>query len=126
MIDPPQPPSDRRMPGRPPNNRKKEEGEAGSNGHKLSRKGRKMTCQLCYQQGHNKQTCPQGKNTRTSTVTDTITFTEQVEVEQHSQSRATKLQVSNLFCAFFSYNRFFTQSYVCYFVNPVNWWQRKR
>ena len=61
-IDPPQPPPDRRMPGRPAKNRRKEEGEDGrSGGIKLSRKGRKMTCQICYQQGHNKQTCPQNK-----------------------------------------------------------------
>ena len=55
-VDPPQPPPERRMPGRPAKNRKKEEGELCS-GHKMSRKGRKITCQLCYQTGHNKQTC---------------------------------------------------------------------
>ena len=60
-VDPPQPPPDRRMPGRPAKNRRKEEGE-GKSRYKLSRHGRKMTCQVCYQTGHNKKTCPELKN----------------------------------------------------------------
>ena len=56
-VDPPQPPPDRRMPGRPAKNRRKEEGKISSGHTKMSRKGRKMTYQVCYQIGHNKQTC---------------------------------------------------------------------
>ena len=56
-LDPPQPPKYKNMPGRPPKNRKKEEGENPS-GYRLSRKGRIMTCQVCFQKGHNKKTCP--------------------------------------------------------------------
>ncbi|XP_050209237.2 uncharacterized protein LOC126659951 [Mercurialis annua] len=54
--DPPQPPPDRRMPGRPAKKRRMEEHEL-RNGHKLSRNGRIMTCQRCYQVGHNRTTC---------------------------------------------------------------------
>ena len=56
-LDPPQPPKYKNMSGRPPKNRKKEEGE-NSSGYRLSRKGRIMTCQVYFQKGHNKKTCP--------------------------------------------------------------------
>ena len=45
-VDPPQPPPDRRMPGRPAKNRRKEEGEISSGDTKMSHKERQMTCQV--------------------------------------------------------------------------------
>ena len=62
-VDPPQPPPKRRMSGKPAKNRRKEDGELYS-GHKMRRKGIKMTCQLYYQTGHNKQTCPARKQSQ--------------------------------------------------------------
>ena len=59
-VDPPQPPLDIRLHERPTKNKRKEDGEE-NNRHKMSRKLRKMTCQLCYQIGHNKKTCLVGK-----------------------------------------------------------------
>ena len=56
-IDPPQPPSYKKTYGRPARNRRKEGGEYGS-GHELSRKGRVMTYQACFEKGHNKKICP--------------------------------------------------------------------
>ena len=82
-IDPPRPPPDRRMPGRPAKNRKKEEGEYGSTGSKLCRKGRKITCQMCYQQGHNKQTCPQKEKVPEQGINNTGPIGEaEVEMQQ--------------------------------------------
>ncbi|XP_050238794.1 uncharacterized protein LOC126680332 [Mercurialis annua] len=61
-YDPPQPPPYKKMPGRPAKNRRKEEGERSS-GFKLSRKGRVMTCQVCFGKGHNRKKCPQRQDT---------------------------------------------------------------
>ncbi|XVE98474.1 hypothetical protein REPUB_Repub03eG0109500 [Reevesia pubescens] len=48
-------PFSRKLPGRPRKNRIKEDGE--SNSTKLSRKGRKMICQVCFKLGHNSRKC---------------------------------------------------------------------
>ena len=60
-VNPPQPLQERRMSGRPAKNRRRDEGELQS-GHKLTRKGRQMTCQVCYQKGNNKKSCQTLKN----------------------------------------------------------------
>ena len=70
-LAPSEPPKYRKMPGRPPKNRKKEEWE-GSSGNRLSRKGRVMTCQVCFQKGHDKKTCPILKNSKKKHVMQLI------------------------------------------------------
>ncbi|KAL4366839.1 hypothetical protein GQ457_05G034720 [Hibiscus cannabinus] len=54
-----EPPLPRKLPGRPKKKRVPEEGECS--GTSLSRKGRKMRCQLCFKVGHNSRTCPTKK-----------------------------------------------------------------
>lgn len=56
--DPHQPPPLKTKPGRKARNRRKEIGEVGASGHKLSKNGRIMTCSLCFKTGHNKKGCP--------------------------------------------------------------------
>ncbi|GKV44394.1 hypothetical protein SLEP1_g51584 [Rubroshorea leprosula] len=66
-----QPPPARKMPGRPKGKRVLEEWEGHTN---MSRKGRQMTCQKCFQKGHNSRKCkaqgpttaPQPKNANAS------------------------------------------------------------
>ncbi|GKA52061.1 60S ribosomal protein L34 [Tanacetum coccineum] len=62
--DPPLPPVQRKMPGRPRKLRIKHVTERDN---VISRSGRQMTCQVCWQKGHNKKTCknePQPKPTK--------------------------------------------------------------
>ncbi|KAK8598305.1 hypothetical protein V6N13_094278 [Hibiscus sabdariffa] len=54
-----EPPLPRKLPGRPKKKRVPEEGEYS--GTSLSRKGRKMRCQLCFKVKHNSRTCPTKK-----------------------------------------------------------------
>ncbi|GKV49409.1 hypothetical protein SLEP1_g56160 [Rubroshorea leprosula] len=70
-MPPVQPPPARKMPGRPKGKRVLEEWEGHTN---MSRKGRQMTCQKCFQKGHNSRKCkaqgpttaPQPKNANAS------------------------------------------------------------
>ncbi|GKE10943.1 multidrug resistance-associated protein 5, partial [Tanacetum coccineum] len=55
---PPLPPLVPKMPGRP---RKKRIRHPTENDHEVSRLGRLMTCQLCYETGHNKSSCTRGQ-----------------------------------------------------------------
>ncbi|KAH0753339.1 hypothetical protein KY285_006487 [Solanum tuberosum] len=52
-----EPPSVRKMPGRPGKKRKKELGEVPSSG-KLPKRGKTMSCSACKSKGHNIRTCP--------------------------------------------------------------------
>ena len=54
---PPLPPLKRRMPGRPTIKRRRDASER-SGAHSIQRSGRKNTCSICKQHGHNKSTCP--------------------------------------------------------------------
>ncbi|GJR91418.1 splicing factor [Tanacetum coccineum] len=54
----PLPPLVPKIPGRP---RKKRIRHPTENDHEVSRLGRLMTCQLCYETGHNKSSCTRGK-----------------------------------------------------------------
>ncbi|KAK8598419.1 hypothetical protein V6N13_094390 [Hibiscus sabdariffa] len=51
-----EPPLPRKLPGRSKKNRIKEEGECSRT--KLSKKGRRMRCKLCFKLGHNSRTYP--------------------------------------------------------------------
>ncbi|KAK8612725.1 hypothetical protein V6N13_092836 [Hibiscus sabdariffa] len=51
------PPIEKKMPGRPKKNRRREECET-SCGTRLSKRGCKQRCQLCFKQGHNSRKCP--------------------------------------------------------------------
>ncbi|PWA87023.1 hypothetical protein CTI12_AA120390 [Artemisia annua] len=54
----PLPPKKRKMPGRPKGKRVKHPSEVNdSNSQRVSRLGRTMTCNNCYQKGHNKTRC---------------------------------------------------------------------
>ncbi|XVF15098.1 hypothetical protein REPUB_Repub09cG0120000 [Reevesia pubescens] len=55
-LDPPLP---RKMPGRSKKNKIREKGE--NNGTNLSRKCRKLMCQVCFKLGHNSRKCPAKK-----------------------------------------------------------------
>ncbi|GJX46318.1 calcium/proton exchanger [Tanacetum coccineum] len=62
--DPPLLPVQRKMPGRP---RKLRIKHVTKRGNVISRSGKQMTCQVCWQKGHNKKTCknePQPKPTK--------------------------------------------------------------
>ncbi|KAL3330996.1 hypothetical protein AABB24_034678, partial [Solanum stoloniferum] len=54
VIEPPEP---KQMPGRPPKCRRKSKDEPRKKYGKLSRRGVKMTCSKCHQQGHNNKAC---------------------------------------------------------------------
>ncbi|KAG5626260.1 hypothetical protein H5410_011478 [Solanum commersonii] len=54
VIEPPEP---KQMPGRPPKCRRKSKDEPRKKYRKLSRRGVKMTCSKCHQQGHNNKAC---------------------------------------------------------------------
>ncbi|KAK8656530.1 hypothetical protein V6N13_098477 [Hibiscus sabdariffa] len=61
-----EPPLPRKLPGRPKKYRIPEEGKCS--GTNLSRRGRKMRCQLCFKLGHNSRTCPTKKQKNQSNV----------------------------------------------------------
>lgn len=54
ILEPPLPPVIRRMPGRPKKKRRK---DATEDVNKITKRGSVMTCQKCYQKGHNKRGC---------------------------------------------------------------------
>ncbi|WMV49330.1 hypothetical protein MTR67_042715 [Solanum verrucosum] len=54
VIEPPEP---KQMSGRPPKCRRKSKDEPRKKYEKLSRRGVKMTCSKCHQQGHNNKAC---------------------------------------------------------------------
>ena len=54
---PPLPPLKRRMPGRPTVKRRRDASERNGS-HTVPRTGKKVTCSICKQQGHNKSSCP--------------------------------------------------------------------
>ena len=54
---PPLPPMARRMPGRPKTKRRKDASENVGK-HRMRKVGKKVTCGICAQQGHNKRGCP--------------------------------------------------------------------
>ena len=64
---PPLPPLKRRMPGRPTVKRRRDASERSAS-HTIPRTGRKVTCSICKQHGHNKTTCPQAEGTKKLTV----------------------------------------------------------
>ena len=47
----------RRMPGRPKTKRRKDASENVGK-HRMRKVGKKVTCGICAQQGHNKRGCP--------------------------------------------------------------------
>ncbi|WOL16917.1 hypothetical protein Cni_G25705 [Canna indica] len=51
------PPHIKKMPGRPKKKRRREPHEDDSQTSRLSKRGSIMTCQRCFQKGHNKRTC---------------------------------------------------------------------
>lgn len=55
----PTPPKERRMPGRPSIKRKRSESE--SQGTRVTRSGKTMTCRNCLEKGHNARTCKNEK-----------------------------------------------------------------
>ncbi|XP_059315899.1 uncharacterized protein LOC132066662 [Lycium ferocissimum] len=59
-----EPPEVRKMPGRPPKNRKKEIGEVRKAG-KLPKYGITMTCSICRAANHNKRGCPKNPMPKT-------------------------------------------------------------
>ncbi|GKV38096.1 hypothetical protein SLEP1_g46042 [Rubroshorea leprosula] len=59
-MPPLDPPLERKTTGRPKKKRHPEDWEI-SNGSNISRKGRIMTCRVCFKQGHNSRTCPSKK-----------------------------------------------------------------
>ncbi|CAI9286313.1 unnamed protein product [Lactuca saligna] len=54
---PPLPPKNRTMHGRPKTKKVRDVSENGGK-HKVSKKGKKISCSLCKMEGHNKKTCP--------------------------------------------------------------------
>ncbi|GJU35487.1 multidrug resistance-associated protein 5 [Tanacetum coccineum] len=67
----PLPPIIRRMPGRPPDKRKRDAFENDGNRTRLSRKGQVNHCTLCGKSGHNQRACP-SKNEEGSAI-DVVT-----------------------------------------------------
>nr|XP_016438049.1 PREDICTED: uncharacterized protein LOC107764034 isoform X1 [Nicotiana tabacum] len=63
-----EPPTVRKMPGRPKKNRRKEEGEIKRTG-KLSKRGIAMTCSICKSIKHNKRSCPSRPEATSATRT---------------------------------------------------------
>lgn len=60
-FTPPLPPKSRRMPGRPTVNRRKDVTEKVGK-HRVSKVGKKMSCSICHEPGHNKARCPKLPN----------------------------------------------------------------
>ncbi|KAJ9553440.1 hypothetical protein OSB04_017485 [Centaurea solstitialis] len=56
-LNKPLPPKPKRMPGRPKKQRKKEIHEPSPHHGKVSKQGSVMTCQKCFQVGHNRRGC---------------------------------------------------------------------
>ncbi|KAK8712746.1 hypothetical protein V6N13_147974 [Hibiscus sabdariffa] len=67
-MGPLEPPVKRKLPGRPKQKRKREEGET-TKGFKLSKRGSKCTCRCCGVLGHNTRTCPSKNNVQTQDST---------------------------------------------------------
>ncbi|GKV06937.1 hypothetical protein SLEP1_g18754 [Rubroshorea leprosula] len=77
-MPPVQPPPARKMPGRPKGKRVLEEWEGHTN---MSRKGRQMTCQKCFQKGHNSRKCKAQGPTTVPQPENAHASEEQVPVE---------------------------------------------
>ncbi|KAK8713170.1 hypothetical protein V6N13_148393 [Hibiscus sabdariffa] len=69
-MGPLEPPVKRKLPGRPKQKRKREEGET-TKGFKLSKRGSKCTCRCCGVLGHNTRTCPSKNNVSQQTQDST-------------------------------------------------------
>ncbi|CAH1426522.1 unnamed protein product [Lactuca virosa] len=61
-LIPPLPPLKRRMPGRPTIKRRRDASERMGK-HTVSKAGKKVSCSICKEKGHNKATCSKGVGT---------------------------------------------------------------
>ncbi|XP_019233228.1 PREDICTED: uncharacterized protein LOC109213846 [Nicotiana attenuata] len=71
-----EPPTVRKMPGRPKKNRRKEEGEI-KRAEKLSKRGITITCSICKSIKHNKRKCPSRPEATSATRTAEYNATQQ-------------------------------------------------
>ncbi|CAH1444530.1 unnamed protein product [Lactuca virosa] len=71
---PPLPPKNRRMPGRQKTKRVRDVSEKGGK-HRVSKKGKKISCSLCKVEGYNKKTCPNVDRSRPNKLTTRVNRT---------------------------------------------------
>ncbi|KAL4280508.1 hypothetical protein GQ457_03G025190 [Hibiscus cannabinus] len=80
-MGPLEPPVKRKLPGRPKQKRKREEGET-TKGFKLSKRGSKCTCRCCGVLGHNTRTCHSKNNVSQETQDSTSLQPASTDVSQ--------------------------------------------
>ncbi|KAL4283757.1 hypothetical protein GQ457_16G006080 [Hibiscus cannabinus] len=92
-MGPLEPPVKRKLPRRPKQKRKREEGET-TKGFKLSKRGSKCTCRCCGVLGHNTRTCPSKNNVSQQTHDSTSLQPAATDVSQPPASNPSQLATS--------------------------------